>query len=616
MRLLTIFLFLSQVVSGQIIFRETFENAAYFPTASGAINQVHSKENCNPEVNSNGSVASVDNATYDYGWTLTRVTSPVYSGSKAGKFEVRDCGFPADSALLVGGSQRVRSEVVIIKPQDDSWWPGGGTENDVWYSYRVLFPSVGMEDDPISPESIIQWFEDGGADCLIEMMNGRLYFQCIQPSTLTELKYDLFGAINAGTTNSRATASTSFVHMPLDTWTEFVFHFIHSQGTDGLVEIWRNGTKIQTISGRNMHTSILPKWKVGLYKWDYTEHVGRSVRATRIMYMDDLRFGGPSTTLTDMRDGTPPANVAPTVVVSADVIITLPTTSTSVTAVGNDMDGTIVGYAWSKVSGPSTYTINSPTSATTTLSNLVEGTYVFRNTVTDDDGATDTDDLTVMVRPVPNVAPTANAGSDQSITLPTSSVTLNGSLSSDSDGSLVAYTWTKISGTGGTISSPFTASTSVTGLTAGSYTYRLTVTDNSGATATDNVVINVQAAPSVNVPPTANAGSNITLTLPASTTTLSGVNSTDIDGFIQSYNWVKESGGVGATISNPNLAVTTVTALQEGIYSFRLTVTDNDGATGTTVVQVTVNKAAAQTGEVIKTKKPYKVSNMRNGVFY
>lgn len=92
-----------------------------------------------------------------------------------------------------------------------------------------------------------------------------------------------------------------------------------------------------------------------------------------------------------------------------------------------------------------------------------------------------------------NASPTANAGTDQTITLPTSSVTLTGS-GNDSDGSISAYAWTKISGTGGTIVSPTSATTSVTGLTAGTYVFRLTVTDNASATGTDDITVTVNAA--------------------------------------------------------------------------------------------------------------------------
>jgi hypothetical protein len=93
-----------------------------------------------------------------------------------------------------------------------------------------------------------------------------------------------------------------------------------------------------------------------------------------------------------------------------------------------------------------------------------------------------------------NSSPTANAGTDQSITLPTSSVTLTGS-GSDSDGTIASYAWSQISGTSATIASPTSATTNVTGLsTAGTRVFRLTVTDNLGATGTDDISISVSSA--------------------------------------------------------------------------------------------------------------------------
>ncbi len=48
--------------------------------------------------------------------------------------------------------------------------------------------------------------------------------------------------------------------------------------------------------------------------------------------------------------------------------------------------------------------------------------------------------------PASNKTPVANAGGDQTLTLPIDSTLLNGSLSSDPDGTIVSYQWNKISG--------------------------------------------------------------------------------------------------------------------------------------------------------------------------
>ncbi|MBC7946775.1 MAG: T9SS type A sorting domain-containing protein [Chitinophagaceae bacterium] len=284
----------------------------------------------------------------------------------------------------------------------------------------------------------------------------------------------------------------------------------------------------------------------------------------------------------------PAPNQAPTANAGSDITITLPVNSTSLTGSGSDPDGTIASYAWARVSGPTTFTLGTPNAASTTLTGLVQGTYVFRLTVTDNSGAAVTDNVTVTVNAAPNQAPTANAGANFTLTLPSNSTTLNGG-GADSDGTIAGYAWTRISGpTTFTLGTPTAATTTLTGLVQGTYVFRLTVTDNSGATAIDDVTVTVNAA--ANVAPTANAGNNISLTLPANSTTLSG-SGADADGAISSYAWTWISGPATYTLGTANAAATSLTGLVQGTYVFRLTVTDNSGATGTDDVNVTVNAA-------------------------
>ncbi|HWJ91252.1 MAG TPA: carbohydrate-binding protein, partial [Flavisolibacter sp.] len=97
-----------------------------------------------------------------------------------------------------------------------------------------------------------------------------------------------------------------------------------------------------------------------------------------------------------------------------------------------------------------------------------------------------------VVPPNTNKPPTANAGPTQTVNGTTAQLSGSGT---DPDGTIASYNWTKLSGpTGGNITSPSSPSTGLTGLIGGSYKYRLTVTDNSGATGTSDVVINVIAS--------------------------------------------------------------------------------------------------------------------------
>ncbi|WP_276502643.1 PKD domain-containing protein, partial [Terrimonas pollutisoli] len=279
----------------------------------------------------------------------------------------------------------------------------------------------------------------------------------------------------------------------------------------------------------------------------------------------------------------PAPNQAPVANAGNDITITLPTSTATLNGTGSsDADGTIASYQWTQVSGPNTATIGNATSASASLSGLIAGTYNFRLTVRDNDGATDTDDVTVIVNPAPvvNQAPVADAGNAITITLPTSTATLNGTGSSDADGTIASYQWTQVSGPNtATIGNATQASASLSGLVDGIYNFRLTVRDNDGATDTDEVTVTVNPAPVVNQAPVANAGNNITITLPTSTATLNGTGSSDADGTIASYQWTQVSGPNTATIGNATQASASLSGLVDGIYNFRLTVRDNDGAT-------------------------------------
>jgi hypothetical protein len=102
-----------------------------------------------------------------------------------------------------------------------------------------------------------------------------------------------------------------------------------------------------------------------------------------------------------------------------------------------------------------------------------------------------------------------------------------------------------------------------------------------------------------NKPPIANAGRDITLTLPAKHAVLAG-SGRDIDGSIASYSWSKIGGPATFKLGMPNAPVTTLSNFVKGTYVFRLTVTDNKGVTATDNVTVTVKAGSRQAGKTGK----------------
>lgn len=282
-----------------------------------------------------------------------------------------------------------------------------------------------------------------------------------------------------------------------------------------------------------------------------------------------------------------PASVNQSPVANAgnNITLTLPTNSTNLVGNGNDPDGSIIVYKWQQVSGPSTAVLTNSSLPTASISSLIEGIYIFRLTVTDNDNAEDDDEVSVIVSPAGvNQSPFANAGPDQSFSLPTNSTNVAGS-GSDPDGSIVNYLWTKVSGPTVTLSNDNTPTLSLTNMTEGSYKFNLKVTDDDGASSSDEMNIQVLAE-SINQSPIVNAGIDINIILPTSSTTVNGTAS-DNDGSLVSTTWSQISGPSTATISDLNNLSINISNLVEGGYVFRLSATDDEGATGTD--QVTIN---------------------------
>ena len=264
-----------------------------------------------------------------------------------------------------------------------------------------------------------------------------------------------------------------------------------------------------------------------------------------------------------------------------------------------DADGKIVRYIWRKISGPSYGTITASVSldGRTTVTGLNwPGTYQYELKVVDDraDWTLDTVTVTVGSGGTSNQSPVTNAGADVTITLPASSVTLNGT-GTDADGSISKYAWTKVSGGAATIASPSSASTAVTGLTEGSYVFRLTTTDNSSATSTDDVTVTVKSATTTTpVTKIANAGADLTITLPANAT-LDGTGSVNPNGPIYAYTWKQLSGPSTSAIADPKVVKTTASSLAEGTYKFSLTIWDNNWVPQSDTMQLVVKAGTTTT---------------------
>ncbi|XP_032280611.1 dyslexia-associated protein KIAA0319 homolog isoform X2 [Phoca vitulina] len=282
-------------------------------------------------------------------------------------------------------------------------------------------------------------------------------------------------------------------------------------------------------------------------------------------------------------------NLPPTAVVSPQMqALTLPWTSAFLDGSQSTDDTKIVNYRWEEISGP--FRKETPTdSPVLHLSNLVPGNYTFRLTVTDSDGASNSTTAALIVNSAVDHPPVANAGPNQTITLPQNSITLNGNQSSD-DHQIVLYEWSLGPGSESKevamqgVETPYLH---LSAMQEGDYMFQLMVTDSSKQRSTAVVTVTVQ--PESNRPPVAVAGPDKELVFPVESTTLDGSRSTDDQGIVL-YHWEHVRGPGAVQMENPDDAVATVRRLRVGTHRFRLTVTDGQGLSSTTTLTVAVKK--------------------------
>ena len=301
-------------------------------------------------------------------------------------------------------------------------------------------------------------------------------------------------------------------------------------------------------------------------------------------------------TLTVNPVNTPPEAITETVVEVLE--------QTDVTLDGSgstDSDGNIESYVWVQTDTTG-LTIDLSAADTTEPAFTFMSPVVVANqdltfslSVTDNEGATSTNAANVKVTILPvNAAPVAHAGDNITVSEQTPLVSLDGSLSNDdTDGNIQSYQWEQ---TGGdqvvlsdvnvakpTFTSPVTLTTSQV------LSFSLTVTDNEDATATDLVEVTILP---VNADPVAHAGADFEVDEQTPLVSLDGsLSNDDTDGNIQSYQW-EQTGGDQVVLSDVNVAKPTftspVTLTNSQVLSFSLTVTDNEGATATDLVEVTI----------------------------
>src|SRR5579884_1083409 len=266
-----------------------------------------------------------------------------------------------------------------------------------------------------------------------------------------------------------------------------------------------------------------------------------------------VTFSGSSVDLSQLQWSfqTPIANAGPNQHAKLGATITLNGTGST-----NPSGAGTLAYHWafaSRPPGTSTvlFFVDSPTPYFTVD---VAGTYVITLTVSNGSGS----DMATVTVSTGNTPPMANAGPNQTAR-PGSTVTLNGSGSSDVDGDQLRYAWmfiAKPAGSTASLTSINPAAPTFVVDKSGTYILELIVNDGSSDSLPSLVTITTQ-----NTPPVANAGPNQVVSVGAPVQ-LDASKSSDVDGDALTYSWtlVARPQGSSATLANANAVNPTFTA--------------------------------------------------------
>ena len=249
-----------------------------------------------------------------------------------------------------------------------------------------------------------------------------------------------------------------------------------------------------------------------------------------------------------------------------------------------DIDDGIASYQWTQTGGPAV-TLSSQASSQPTFTAPNVGpdgvSLNFNLTVTDAGGLQSTDTCIVNIS-WQNIPPRAVVSPDYKETAEGTLVTLDGSVSTDSDDGIASYLWSQVEGDPVSFSDPTSAITTFTAPktepNGKNIKLKLTVKDHGGLQGTADSIVYITMKEPANTPPT------VDFKVGVSKKTASFIDSSsDTDGVISTWFW---DFGDGQTSDEQNPIHRYV---RFGNYSVTLTVSDDEGVSNSKSTNITVS---------------------------
>ncbi len=164
----------------------------------------------------------------------------------------------------------------------------GGVGDERWYGFSIFVPSDWVSDSQIY-EIVAQWHAwpdfDLGEDWR-------------PPPLAVDIEGDNWRIANRWdpkpvTIGNNPAPEGGFAFLwkgPLDKgiWTDWVVHVRWSYGTDGVLELWKDGTRVVEKHGPNVYNDIKPLYlKIGVYNWTW-KTTAESPVTRRVVFVDEV----------------------------------------------------------------------------------------------------------------------------------------------------------------------------------------------------------------------------------------------------------------------------------------------------------------------------------------
>lgn len=199
---------------------------------------------------------------YCCAYSITQVTAPDGIG-KALRYDLRS------TDAIVSSSKRAEIQLAGTDAPETS---------ERWYGLRYWLEKY---DKDAGAESILQWHDKDGTTppLSLQVSGGSL---------------DIVQSFTSGNTHNNLGATT------IGKWISIVIHVKWTTGNTGLLEVWRDGTRV--ISKANIRTNSKggSYMKIGINKWSWAPGGGSSTATQRVFYIDDFRMGNESATYKDV----------------------------------------------------------------------------------------------------------------------------------------------------------------------------------------------------------------------------------------------------------------------------------------------------------------------------